>query len=234
MDAKLQEVLLDYGLEGYGLYWYCLELIAGNVTPENITFELEHDCRIIARNTGSTVQRIQEMMSRFIEINLFETSSNRIYCMNLAKKADDYTAKLVRAKGLQVVENTGVLETPTMSEKNPLEQNRLEENRIDNKPLKKPRATSCPYQKIQDAYNNSVSDLFPKCEVMNPKRQRMAKKFYAILNNDMAKVKSYFEHVSGKVSTKPFYTGENNTNWKANIEWMMREDVITKAREGNL
>ena len=29
MDAKLQEVLLDYGLEGYGLYWYCLELIAG-------------------------------------------------------------------------------------------------------------------------------------------------------------------------------------------------------------
>ena len=53
MDAKLQEVLLDYGLEGYGLYWYCLELIAGKVEPGNLTFELEHDCRIIARTTGS-------------------------------------------------------------------------------------------------------------------------------------------------------------------------------------
>ena len=29
LDEKLQEVLLDYGLEGYGLYWYCIELIEG-------------------------------------------------------------------------------------------------------------------------------------------------------------------------------------------------------------
>ena len=43
MDAKLQEVLLDYGLEGYGLYWYCLELIAGNVEADKLTFELADD-----------------------------------------------------------------------------------------------------------------------------------------------------------------------------------------------
>ena len=59
MDAKLQEVLLDYGLEGYGLYWYCLELIVGKVDKDNVTFELEHDCRMIAKNTGSTVQKVQ-------------------------------------------------------------------------------------------------------------------------------------------------------------------------------
>ena len=40
LDDKLQEVLLDYGLEGYGLYWYCIELIVSRVSPENITFEL--------------------------------------------------------------------------------------------------------------------------------------------------------------------------------------------------
>ena len=45
MDAKLQEVLLDYGLEGYGLYWYCIELIAQRVTTNNLTFELEHDVK---------------------------------------------------------------------------------------------------------------------------------------------------------------------------------------------
>ena len=66
MDAKLQEVLLDYGLEGYGLYWYCIELIAQRVNNNNLTFELEHDTRIIARNTGSTPQKVEEMMKTFI------------------------------------------------------------------------------------------------------------------------------------------------------------------------
>ena len=65
-DAKLQNVLLDYGLEGYGLYWYCIELIAGKVDKDNITFELEHDARIIARSVGSTAQKVEEMMRYFV------------------------------------------------------------------------------------------------------------------------------------------------------------------------
>jgi len=85
MDARLQEVLLDYGLEGYGLYWYCLELITNKVTSDNITFQLEHDARVIARNTGSTPQKVQEMMSRFIDLGLFENVEGAITCLKLAK-----------------------------------------------------------------------------------------------------------------------------------------------------
>ncbi|AUR97048.1 protein of unknown function DUF4373 [Vibrio phage 1.236.O._10N.261.52.C4] len=85
-DAKLQNVLLDYGLEGYGLYWYCMELIAGKVDANNITFELEHDARIIARNAGSTPQKVEEMMRYFVEIGLFENSNNTITCLKLAKR----------------------------------------------------------------------------------------------------------------------------------------------------
>jgi len=75
MDSRLQEVLLDYGLEGYGLYWYCLELIVNKVREDNITFELEHDVRIIARNTGSTTQRVKEMMTRFVHLGLFDVDT---------------------------------------------------------------------------------------------------------------------------------------------------------------
>ena len=81
MDAKLQEVLLDYGLEGYGLYWYCIELITSKIDKDNLTFELEHDARIIARNTGSTVQRVEEMMRRFVALGLFDQSEGNIRCM---------------------------------------------------------------------------------------------------------------------------------------------------------
>jgi hypothetical protein len=86
LDEKLQEVLLDYGLEGYGLYWYCLELIVGKTSADNITFELKHDARIIARNTGSTVQRVEEMMKRFITVGLFENDGNKITCLKVAKR----------------------------------------------------------------------------------------------------------------------------------------------------
>lgn len=87
-DAKLQNVLLDYGLEGYGLYWYCIELIAGKVDQDNITFELEHDARIIARNTGSTPQKVEEMMRYFVELGLFESSHGVVTCMKLARRLD--------------------------------------------------------------------------------------------------------------------------------------------------
>lgn len=87
-DAKLQNVLLDYGLEGYGLYWYCIELIAGKVDKDNIKFELEHDARILARNTGSTPQKVEEMMKYFVKAGLFECSNNTITCLKLAKRLD--------------------------------------------------------------------------------------------------------------------------------------------------
>ena len=127
MDAKLQEVLLDYGLEGYGLYWYCLELIAGNVEADKLTFELEHDARIIARNTGSSVQRVEEMMGRFSSLGLFENSDGVITCLKLAKVSDDYTSKMVRIKGTQALDSKRVLQTPTNSEKVPLDKTKLDE-----------------------------------------------------------------------------------------------------------
>ena len=87
LDDKLQQVLLNYGLEGYGLYWYCIELIVNKVSKDNITFELKHDARVIARNTGSTPQKVEEMMKHFIELGLFEGHVNGIVtCMKVAKR----------------------------------------------------------------------------------------------------------------------------------------------------
>lgn len=87
LDDKLQQVLLNYGLEGYGLYWYCIELIVNKVSKDNITFELKHDARVIARNTGSTPQKVEEMMKHFVELGLFENNINGVItCMKVAKR----------------------------------------------------------------------------------------------------------------------------------------------------
>lgn len=129
MDAKLQSVILEYGAEGYGLYWYCLELIAANVDADNLSFELEHDSRIIARNLGMGVQRCEEIMKHMVALGLFEASGGMITCMKLARRADDYTAKLVRSQLSQVVDSKEVLESPTNSDKVQLDKNRLDKKK---------------------------------------------------------------------------------------------------------
>lgn len=125
MDAKLQEILLDYGLEGYGLYWYCLELIASNVDKNNLNFELEHDARIIARNTGNTAQKVQEMMAKFIDLGLFENVDGVVTCLKMMTRTDEYTQKIINNK------NMSLGSVPTLSGQNPKKSALIEEKRTD-------------------------------------------------------------------------------------------------------
>ena len=129
MDAKLQEVLLDYGLEGYGLYWYCIELITNRIDKDNLTFELEHDARIIARNTGSTVQKVEEMMKRFVELGLFDNNNGKIRCLKLLKRLDSsMTNSPAMRDFIKKAKDVMTYPDNVMPEEKRIEENRLEEN----------------------------------------------------------------------------------------------------------
>lgn len=130
LDAKLKRVRLKYGMEGYGLYWYCLELIASSVELHNLTFELEHDAELISLDTGIHQERVQEMMLDMVKWELFESSNGVIVCLKMASRTDEYTQKLIRAKGINPTKSTHTPDSlPTQSDL--IEENREEEN---NKP----------------------------------------------------------------------------------------------------
>ncbi len=95
-DAKLKRLRMKYGLEGLGLYWYCLELIGATVEPHNLTFELEHDAEIIADDLNMHHEKIQEMMLHMIKLGLFEHDGVVIKCLKMAIRADEYTQKVMR------------------------------------------------------------------------------------------------------------------------------------------
>lgn len=63
-------------------------MIGSKVDKDSITFELEHDSRVIARNTGSTAQKVEEMMRYFVAQRLFESTDNVITCLAMAKRLD--------------------------------------------------------------------------------------------------------------------------------------------------
>ena len=95
MDFKIKKLIIKYGAVGYAIYFHCLELIASEISENNITFELEHDSEIIAddlRIKGSEQQSgkelVEEIMRYMISLNLFEESEGHIFCFKLLKRLD--------------------------------------------------------------------------------------------------------------------------------------------------
>ena len=96
-DAKLKKLRIKYGAQGYGIYWYCLELIARNVEKHNLTFELEHDAEIIADDFKLSSDLVQHIMSFMVDIGLFENTTGVITCLKMATRTDEYTQKLIQS-----------------------------------------------------------------------------------------------------------------------------------------
>lgn len=88
MDAKIMRLRMSHGMEAYGLYWHCLELIAGSVSADNLTFELEHDSELIAFQTGMPRDRVEAIMRDMVRLGLFESSEGRVTCLKLMKRID--------------------------------------------------------------------------------------------------------------------------------------------------
>lgn len=128
-DAKLARLRMKYGLEGYGLYFFLLECIAGTVEAHNLTFELEEDAELVAEMTNIHYERINEMMTYMVQLRLFEQSdSGIITCMKLSTRTDDYTQKVIRSNDkVRRVSGQSTDSVGTMSEL--IEEKRREEKR---------------------------------------------------------------------------------------------------------
>lgn len=94
-DAKIKKLIIRHGAIGYAVYFHCLELISADVKESNLTFELEHDSEIIADNLkiqgdgmNAGVDIVNSIMRTIINLNLFQSSGEKIFCIKLAKRLD--------------------------------------------------------------------------------------------------------------------------------------------------
>ena len=132
-DAKLKKLRLKYGAQGYGIYWYCLELIARNVEKHNLTFELEHDAELIADDFKLSSDLVQHIMTYMVELQLFENTNGIVSCLKMATRTDEYTQKLLQSSK-KCHDNI-----PTISVESPTKSVLIEEKRIED--IKKEKIT---------------------------------------------------------------------------------------------
>jgi len=154
MDGRIKKLLLRYGSEGYAIYFHCLELIAGDVCAENITYELEHDAEIIADTLKikgdpgiSAIEKVNAIMRYIVELGLFECHNNIITCMKLAKRLDSSMSSNPKMREIIKARNShDTVMTPSCKI-------RLEENRREEKREEREEADFSPLPEVSNGSN---------------------------------------------------------------------------------
>lgn len=200
-DAKVKKLLIRHGAVGYAIYFHCLELIAGDIDENNITFELEHDAEIIADNlkikgdaNQSGVDVVNTIMRYIVELGLFENHDGRITCFKLLKRLDtsmtgssQLRSLIAKAKENHDAVMIGHDAVMTPSCKTRLDKTRLEEKKsiVRQKPDVTPIAEST---REVVAYLNSRADTRFSTEAQGHRKcvAGLLKKGYTV--EDMKKV----------------------------------------------
>lgn len=106
-DARVKKLILKYGAEGYAIYFHCIELIVGDTSETNVTFELEHDAEIIADNLKikgtadmSGVDRVNEIMRYIIALGLFTEDNGHVRCYKIARRIDSSMTSNQKLRGI--------------------------------------------------------------------------------------------------------------------------------------
>lgn len=117
-SLKLQAVIEKFGLEAYGYYWVCDELVGKE--GENFKLKPEKNWKIYMRKfVGIEIEKQEIFLEFFAEINLIDKKALKLgslFIPKLGERADEYT-KRVRRVSEQDTDNV------------PLEEKRIDKKR---------------------------------------------------------------------------------------------------------
>lgn len=92
------------------------------------------------------------------------------------------------------------------------------------------------YEKIKDLWN-SICTSMPRVNTLSPIRKNKIKlriNENGLKEKDWAEKEKFFTEVFTKMQNNDYFSGNNNLNWKADIDWIFRNDNnIIKVLEGN-
>lgn len=123
-NLKHQHVLSEHGLEGYGLYWICIEMIAQQGEEYRIE-KSKNWKRVLCYITRQKEEKIDEFLKTFAETRLIDKDAlaqGDLYIPKMAENADDYTNR-VRRVSEPATDNVHL-------EQNRTDKKRIEQNRV--------------------------------------------------------------------------------------------------------
>jgi len=230
-DAKLQKILIKHGAQGYGLYWYCLECIAGNITEHNLTFELEHDSEILGHHLKMDSRLVEDILTDMSKLGLFENNNGVITCLKIAKRLDQSMTSNTHMRKMISDWKESHDKVMTLSDVPMQDKSRVDKSIKDKSSVKTDNRV--PASDIVDLYHKMLPNL-PQVKKLTDTRRGYIKQRWKEDMPSLTNWENFFEYVSqsdflmgrveGRNGNKPFY---------ASLEWMTKPANFAKIYEGN-
>lgn len=152
-NMKLQSVIEKFGLQGYGYYWACVELVAK--AGENYRISAKKEWKSHFRKFLNVEVEMQDtFLSHFAEVNLIDVKAltkGDLSIPKLAERCDEYTEK-IRRKSRQSTDSVS------------LEENRIETDIEEDKEEKKThgefgkvKLTDLELSKLKEKFGEEVA-----------------------------------------------------------------------------
>ena len=101
------------------------------------------------------------------------------------------------------------------------------ESEIDASPAVLPPAPRIPYEKIGEMYNQ-ICKSFPRCTSLSDARKKAIKARFA-----SGYTIEDFQREFEKAEASSFLKGQNNRNWMASFDWLLKDSNMAKVLDGN-
>lgn len=207
-DFKIKRLIRRFGMEGYGVYWSIIELLAFETKAQvegDVQLSLErYPVEDISLDLGVSMDKTTEILEFMAVVGLIDAESYRsniLSCKALAKRCDEYTEKRRKKLGTRSGE---CRDSVGKEEKREEEKIREEMHTLWN---------STPLPKILEWSKERKEKLGVRLESEHfrtnwrPAIERLARSSFAL--------------------------GKGNTGWKADINWFLSNDTnYVKILEG--
>ena len=218
--------------------WMKLLCLAGQTNDNGMVYftkDIPYTEQMLSQQFNRPLTTIQMALKTFEQFGMVELVDNILHISNWEKyqniegmeKIREQTRKRVakhRANQKLLESNVTCNVTVTQSNATDIDIDKDIDKDIENN-IHTATAVRIDYQHYVDLYNSHCSSL-PQVKTLNEKRKRLIKRVVKEVSEDDLLT------ALNKANTNSFLRGDSG-GWKANFDWLMNPDNITKVLEGN-
>ena len=216
--------------------WMKLLCLAGQTNDNGMVYftkDIPYTEQMLSQQFNRPLTTIQMALKTFEQFGMVELVDNILHISNWEKyqniegmeKIREQTRKRVaKHRANQKLLESNVTCNVTVTQSNATDKDIDKDKDIENN-IHTATAVRIDYQHYVDLYNSHCSSL-PQVKTLNEKRKRLIKRVVKEVSEDDLLT------ALNKANTNSFLRGDSG-GWKANFDWLMNPDNITKVLEGN-